>query len=74
MDVGLKEFLTTSDASSVQVPQFYRKAQNHLGRQQRFLARQEKGSNSYKRQPNKIARIHQRSVKSKIFMTKMLGN
>ena len=59
VDVGLKEFLTTSTGETVAVPQFYRKAQNHLARQQRFLSRQEKGSNSYKRQQNRIARIHQ---------------
>lgn len=60
VDVGLKEFLTTSDGEVVPIPQIYRKAQNHLARQQRFLSRQEKGSKSYKRQQNKIARIHQR--------------
>ena len=60
VDVGLKEFLTTSDGSTVPIQQIYRKAQNHLARQQRFLARQQKGSNSYKKQRNKIARIHQR--------------
>ncbi len=60
VDVGLKEFLTTSDGETVPIQQIYRKAQNHLQRQQRFLARQEKGSNSYKKQQNKIAKIHQR--------------
>lgn len=60
IDVGLKEFLTTSDGEVVPIQQIYRKAQNHLARQQRFLARQEKGSKSYKKQQNKIARIHQR--------------
>ena len=60
VDVGLKEFLTTSEGSTVPIQQVYRKAQNHLARQQRFLSRQEKGSNSYKKQQNKIARIHQR--------------
>ena len=60
VDVGLKEFLTTSDAQTVPTKQIYRKAQSHLQRQQRFLSRQEKGSNSYKKQQNKIARIHQR--------------
>ncbi|MGB3204158.1 MAG: transposase [Crinalium sp.] len=60
VDVGLKEFLTTSKGETVPFPQIYRKAQNHLARQQRFLSRQEKGSNSYKKQQNKIARIHQR--------------
>ncbi|MCL1474753.1 RNA-guided endonuclease InsQ/TnpB family protein [Argonema antarcticum] len=60
IDVGLKEFLTTSDGEVVPIQQIYRKAQNHLARQQRFLVRQEKGSNSYKKQQNKIAKIHQR--------------
>ena len=60
VDVGLKEFLTTSDGEIVPIQKIYRKAQNHLARQQRFLSRQEKGSNNYKKQQNKIARIHQR--------------
>ncbi|MGB3208628.1 MAG: transposase [Crinalium sp.] len=60
VDVGLKEFLTTSSGETVPVPQIYRQAQSHLARQQRFLSRQQKESNSYTSQQNKIARIHQR--------------
>jgi putative transposase len=58
IDVGLEKFLTTSDAEAVAVPQFYRKAQTVLARQQRKLARQEKGSNNYQKQANKVARLH----------------
>jgi putative transposase len=58
IDVGLEKFLTTSDAESIAVPQFYRKAQAVLARQQRKLSRQEKGSISYGNQANKIARLH----------------
>jgi putative transposase len=58
IDVGLEKFLTTSDAQAVAVPQFYRKAQTVLARQQRKLARQEKGSNNYQKQANKVARLH----------------
>jgi putative transposase len=58
IDVGLEKFLTTSDAESVAVPQFYRKAQKVLARQQRKLARQQKGSINYGNQANKIARLH----------------
>ena len=58
IDVGLEKFLTTSDAESIAVPQFYRKAQTVLARQQRKLARQEKGSINYGNQANKIARLH----------------
>ena len=60
IDVGLKEFLTTSEGKTVPVQQIYRKTQNHLARQQRKLSRQQKGSNRYKKQQNFIARIHQR--------------
>ncbi|MBO3463104.1 transposase [Aetokthonos hydrillicola Thurmond2011] len=60
VDVGLKEFLTTSDGQTVPVQKPYRNAQKHLARQQRFLARKQKGSAGYKKQQNKIARIHQR--------------
>ena len=60
IDVGLKEFLTTSEGKTVPVQQVYRKTQSHLARQQRKLARKEKGSNRANKQKNKIARIHQR--------------
>jgi putative transposase len=60
IDVGLKEFLTTSEGETVPVQQAYRKTQFHLARQQRKLARKEKGSNRSNKQKNKIARIHQR--------------
>lgn len=60
IDVGLKEFLTTSVGETVPIQQTYRKTQSHLARQQRKLARKEKGSNGCNKQKNKIARIHQR--------------
>jgi putative transposase len=58
-DVGLKEFLTTNEGVAVPIPQFYRKAQGKLARQQRKLARKHKGSSHYLKQQNRIARIHQ---------------
>ncbi len=60
IDVGLKDFLTTSEGEAVPIQQTYRKTQSHLARQQRKLARKEKGSNRANKQKNKIARIHQR--------------
>jgi putative transposase len=58
IDVGLEKFLTTSNGEAITVPQFYRKAQVDLARKQRKLARQNKGSNNYKKQANKIAKLH----------------
>ncbi|MBW4566197.1 MAG: transposase [Mojavia pulchra JT2-VF2] len=60
IDVGLKEFLTTSDGDTVTIPQIYRRTQHHLARQQRQLARQQKGSLRQAKKKNHIARIHQR--------------
>lgn len=60
IDVGLKEFLTTSKGETVPVQQVYRKTQSHLARQQRKLARKQKGSSRANKQKNKIAQIHQR--------------
>lgn len=60
VDVGLKEFLTTSEGEAVPIQQTYRKTQSHLAQQQRKLARKQKGSRRTEKQKNRIARIHQR--------------
>ncbi|MFP5274445.1 RNA-guided endonuclease InsQ/TnpB family protein [Coleofasciculus sp.] len=60
IDVGLKDFLTTSDGETIPIQQTYRKTQAHLARQQRKLARKQKGSKLHEKQKNKIAIIHQR--------------
>ncbi|MEB3355289.1 MAG: transposase [Synechococcales bacterium] len=58
IDVGLEKFLTTSDGQAVEIPQFFRKSQSQLARQQRQLARMEKGSKNYQRQADRVARLH----------------
>jgi len=45
IDVGLKEFLTTSEGETVTIPQPYRKAQKRLRVIQKRVARRKKGSN-----------------------------
>lgn len=58
IDVGLEKFLTTSEGEYVEIPQFYRRAQQQLARAQRQLARMQTGSNNYHKQVNKVARLH----------------
>lgn len=65
VDVGLKEFLTTSEGEAVPVQQHYKLAQRHLAHQQCCLSRQKEGSNPYKKQQNKVARIHQRIARQR---------
>ncbi|MBV8887901.1 MAG: transposase [Chroococcidiopsidaceae cyanobacterium CP_BM_RX_35] len=45
IDVGLKEFLTTSEGNSVAIPQHYRKTQKRLRVVQKLVSRRKKGSN-----------------------------
>jgi putative transposase len=65
VDVGLKEFLTTSDGNTVPVQRVYRKAQACLARQQRSLARKKLGSKNAKKQTEKVAKIHQRIARQR---------
>ena len=58
IDVGLEKFLATSDAQAVEIPQFYRKSQKQLARQQRNLSRMQRGSNNSQKQSGKVARLH----------------
>lgn len=58
IDVGLEKFLTTADGQSIEVPQYYRKAQSKLARQQRKLARKIHGSKNYQKQAKKVALTH----------------
>lgn len=60
IDVGLEKFLTTAQGQAIEVPKFYRKAQDKLARAQRKLSRQEKGSKNYEKQRNRIALLHLR--------------
>jgi len=45
IDVGLKEFLTTSECETIAIPQHYRKAQKRLRVIQKRVSRRKKGSN-----------------------------
>ncbi len=58
IDVGLEKFLVTSDGQAVEIPQYYRQAQQQLARQQRQLSRKRKGSKNYDAQANRVARLH----------------
>lgn len=59
-DLGLKEFLTTSDNEVIANPRYFRESQANLKNAQRHLSRKTKGSNRYKKQKLKIAKIHKK--------------
>ena len=58
IDVGLEKFLTTADGQSIEVPQYYRKAQSTLARRASQLARKIQGSKNYQKQANSVAKLH----------------
>ena len=65
IDLGLKAFLATSSGEFVPVPQVYRRAQAHLARQQRELAKKKDGSNNRLKAKSRVAKIHQRIARQR---------
>ncbi|GAC1490112.1 MAG: RNA-guided endonuclease TnpB family protein [Chamaesiphon sp.] len=60
IDVGLKEFLTTSEGETVAVPQYYRKAQKRLRVIGKRVSRRKKGSNRRHKAIKELGRQHQK--------------
>jgi putative transposase len=59
IDLGLKDFLVTGDGLHIPIPQYYRKAQKRLAKEQRKLAhKKNKASKRRSKQVRKIARLH----------------
>lgn len=60
IDLGLKEFLVTSDGESIPIPQYYRKAQNRLKTLQKRLSRCQKGSKRRLKAIKAVAKQHKK--------------
>ncbi|OLT61999.1 RNA-guided endonuclease InsQ/TnpB family protein [Moorena bouillonii] len=60
IDVGLKDFLTTSSGETVTIPQHYRKAQKRLRLIQKKVSRREKGGNRRLKAIKLLAKQHQK--------------
>jgi len=59
-DLGLEDFLITSDGVIVENPRTLNKYERKLVKLQRQLAKKQKGSNRYKKQALKIAKLHEK--------------
>jgi putative transposase len=62
IDLGLKEFLVTSNGDKIDNPKHFKNTQKKLAKTQRKLSRKDKGSNNKKKQRIKVAKIHQKIV------------
>ena len=60
VDMGLKEFLTTSEGETVTVPQHYRKAQKRLRVIQKRVSRRKKGSNRRLKAVTQLSKQHKK--------------
>jgi putative transposase len=60
IDMGLKDFLMTSEAETVPIPQFARKAEKHQKKLNRAVSRKKKGSHRRRKAVQKLAKHHQK--------------
>jgi putative transposase len=60
IDVGLKEFLTTSEGETVAISQYYRKAQKRLRITQKRVSRRKKGSNRRQKAVKQLGKSHKK--------------
>jgi putative transposase len=75
IDVGLKEFLTTSENETVAIPQHYRKSQKRLRVIQKRVSRRKKGSNRRLKSVKQLGMQHKKVVdKRKDFHFKTANN
>lgn len=58
LDFSMTELYVASNGERGDYPQYFRMSQNKLAREQRKLSHCDKGSNRYKKQQKKVARIH----------------
>lgn len=58
LDFSMKELYVDSNGNHAAYPHFFQNAQQKLAKEQRKLSHCEQGSNRYKKQKKKVARIH----------------
>jgi putative transposase len=65
IDMGLKDFLVTSEGEKVEIPQFYRKGQERLKKLQQKVSRRQKGSNRYLKAVKQLGKHHQKVARQR---------
>lgn len=72
IDLGIKEFATTSDSEVINNPKFYRKYEQQLIKSQRKLSKRKKGSNNRNKQRLKVNKWHKKITNCRIdFLQKL---
>jgi len=65
IDMGLKDFLITSDADTVPIPQFARKAEVDKKLRNKAVSRKKKGSNRRRKAVKRLAKHHQKTARQR---------
>lgn len=60
IDLGIKDFLVTSNGDKINNPKYLKKSERKLKRQQKKLNKKQKESNNRNKQRIKVAKIHQK--------------
>ena len=60
IDLGISSLLTLSDGTKLDNPRHTKRYQEILAKEQRILARKQKGSNNHKRQKLRVAVVHEK--------------
>ncbi len=60
IDLGVKNLVTTSEGEFIEHPKFLHLLEKRLKREQKRLSRKEKGSNNWKKQRRRVAKVHER--------------
>jgi putative transposase len=66
IDLGLKDFVITSEGYKYKNNRYIKKYAKKLKRQQQHLSRKVKGSNRYEKQRLKVARLHKKITNSRV--------
>lgn len=64
-DLGIKDFLITSDGDKIENPKYLKKYQNKLAKEQRKLAHKQKGSKNFQKQKIKVAKVYEKISNSR---------
>lgn len=67
VDLGLKDFVVTSDGTKISNPQWFRKNHAPLRKAQKHLSKKKKGSNRYQKCKLKVAKIHSKIANQRLW-------
>ena len=74
VDMGLKDFVVTSDGERVEAPSYFRKSQAELAKMQRNMSRKKKGSNRYRKNKLRVARIHRKIARQRAWFLHQISH